>query len=707
MKSPANVVIAFVPKKGVAAKQNLENFVAHSRNLFCFEGVHDFNSAIWPLGMSVNSRGRREQRSLRFSKFRIVGHSEEPPLLHENFAPFAKAYISYMQVTKPVEVGGVEVRLAALRALEQSLQSSGKSCPTGITASTFDASLSLIVQRKRSAGWTYRVGQALEKIASFLDENRLSAIRCRWQNYANPPEDCRNKIGEAFETARKKKLPKKEHLEALAFAFHGAEAHLDIVATSALALLLCQPSRLSEVLCLPVDCIVSREDGKRGLLLRWWPSKGGAPTLKPVPAAMTEVAETAVVKLLKASSAARTVAKFYEQDRTRIYLQPRFEKLRNKELLSCREVGYVLFGDSFDTNCVKGGLASEEEKLRNVIAWLQSNGIRMPGGQQFCRDQVLAAIDIPRVRFKDLEHKILTLLPRDFPIFDKLTNLKYSDALFVARTNELSLHKRPYACMIVAVQAFSIRKNLGIDPRYNSSLYTRTKVPIELYEDINMTSHKPRHFLDTIANAANMDSFDIAMWAGRKNVRQNDAYDHVSAEERAVEMRPSVIAAMEAAAPDSHVHRYIPIRRSDLDVNDMRSGHITDLGYCMHDFSMSPCGRFGEHINCEEHQIVKGDAMCDGNIRAALLEQVRLLNIAKRALLRGNQAARTWVETHERQLELLQDIVTVLDDPRTEDGSLIRLNGRLTPTRVSRPVPGRAGSNQEFPKLVPPKKKPD
>lgn len=705
MTVPNNAVIAFVPKKGIVAKQNLENFVTHSKTLFCFAGTHEFDSPSWSLGSTVNTRGRREQRWLRFSKLKIGRQSAEPSLLHEDFAPFAKAYISYMQVCKPVRAGSLWERLSALQALEQALENSGKSCPTGISAVTFDAALALIVQRKRSVAWTYRVGQALEKIANFLDENRLSTVRCRWKSYAYPPQDYRNKIGEAFEAAKKKKLPKKEHLEALALAFHGAEEHLDVVATSALALLLCQPSRLSEVLCLPTDCIVNRQDGKPGILLRWWPSKGGDPTLKPVPLTMTEVAESAVRKLFDASSAARKVAKFYEKNKTRIYLQPRFVGLRKKELLSCREVGYVLWGDAFDKNWVKEDAATEREMLRSVLVWLKHNEIRIPNGQEFCIAHAHAAIDIPRVSFKELEGKILELLPRDFPIFDKLTNLKYSDALCIARKNELGLLKRPLACMIVPVQPHNITKTLCVDPTHRSSLYSRTSVPRELYEDINITSHQPRHFLDSIANAANMDTFDIAAWAGRKNVRQNDAYDHIGADERAAEMRPSVIAALEAAAPDARVSRYIPIRRSELDANEMRSGHITDLGYCVHDFSESPCGRFGEHISCEEHQIVKGDAKCESNIRAALQEQVRLLNIAKRALLRGNQSARTWLETHERQLELLQDIATILDDPKTEDGSLVRLSGGRKPTRISQPVPAGSVINEEFPKLVPTKRK--
>ncbi len=48
---------------------------------------------------------------------------------------------------------------------------------------------------------------------------------------------------------------------------------------------------------------------------------------------------------------------------------------------------------------------------------------------------------------------------------------------------------------------------------------------------VQITTHMARHYLNTIANKAAVPQADIALWSGRKNLRQNAAYDHETAEE--------------------------------------------------------------------------------------------------------------------------------------------------------------------------------
>ncbi len=45
---------------------------------------------------------------------------------------------------------------------------------------------------------------------------------------------------------------------------------------------------------------------------------------------------------------------------------------------------------------------------------------------------------------------------------------------------------------------------------------------------IRMNTHQFRHWLNTLAQAGGMSQLEIARWSGRKDVRQNAAYDHVS-----------------------------------------------------------------------------------------------------------------------------------------------------------------------------------
>lgn len=215
-------------------------------------------------------------------------------------------------------------------------------------------------------------------------------------------------------------------------------------------------------------------------------------------------------------------------------------------------------------------------------------------------------------------------------------------------------------------------------------MYLRTGVKNSEHDLISIKSHQPRHFLNTLANAANMDGFDIAAWSGRKFSQQNSVYDHVSSAVRAEEMRPTVLSAVSAAAPAHRLGKYIPIRRENFSVGDIKAAHLTDLGHCVHDFTMSPCLHFADHINCNEHEVIKGESQTNENIRQALSESQKLVAIAQRAWRRGNNPAKIWLEHHQSRIDHLRDIIAILDDPNVEAGTAIRLsNGKIT----SRVVP--------------------
>jgi len=678
--------MAFLPAADCSAYENIKSLIIHCRALNPFEGTHDFDSLTWSLGISTNSRARRESRTISFVKLTLSGRKRSLQPLHADFSPFAKAMVTYFQISQPVLTSGVDIRLKALQALECALLKSQYSCPTALRGETFNYALS-ILSKLVGPEYLYRAGQTLERFAAFLDKNRLTAVRCSWRNFAPPPEGHHNKLGEQYEAAKKRKLPKSEHLQAIGLAFHGARKPCDIVATSAVALLLCQPSRISEVICLTLNCLVPRADGKAGVLLRWFPSKGGTPTLKPVPTTMTDIATEAVARLTATSQPARKIAEFYEDNPKKIYLDDKREKLRRKRLLSCREAGYILWGDLFDVNPATGKAADDIEKLRSVLTWLRRHEVPIPVGQAYCRSHKASALDIPRVPFTNLQRVILKMLPQDFPIFDKCSNVRYSETIFVVRANELSLHSRPLACVIVPVQPHHIGRHLLPNAEHGTSLYSRTGVPKELYEQIRLTSHQARHFLDTLANSANLDSFDISSWAGRKSREQNTVYDHVSATERAVEMGPSVLKAMEVAAPRSTLQQYAPVNRHDFDKQSIRTGHVTDLGFCAHDFSVAPCGKFAEHITCDEHFIVKGNEQHELNLRTSLAENRRLKIISQRELMRGNLSARSWLEAHEKRVSLIQGLIALLEDPNIENGTVLKLSQADFYTRISKPIP--------------------
>jgi hypothetical protein len=52
-----------------------------------------------------------------------------------------------------------------------------------------------------------------------------------------------------------------------------------------------------------------------------------------------------------------------------------------------------------------------------------------------------------------------------------------------------------------------------------------------------VNTHRPRHYLNTMANKASVPQADIALWSRRKNFHTNSAYDHETEQELLARIR--------------------------------------------------------------------------------------------------------------------------------------------------------------------------
>lgn len=671
----------FIPFPNSPALFNLRRFVALCRNELAIFGAIDFEAERWEVGTVLNSDNMRGNFSIAFCTLAASRQrGEKQPLAHE-YSGFAKGYIRYMHAIEPVSKTPTSTRLRALQTVEQALLATGVACPTRITSTILDNAAS-IAKEHFGVGKAYQIGRALSRLSKFIDENRLSRVRTSWVSFLAVPADFGVKLGTEFEERRAKKLPMQEHIEALGEAFHRATKPRDLLVSSVLGLLVCQPGRVSEVVRLSVDCLVPRGDGKRGFLLRYWAAKGGGAILKPVSATMSGVAEEAVRRLTAYSAPARLVAQHYESNPGTIFLSPKLSHLRSKPLLSVREVDEILWGDLQNFEEGMSEVDIDFKRLQNVLGWCSRNDVGAGADLRSAPGEV-GAMDMPRINFCDLERKILSMLPAGFPIFHKQSGLKYSEALCISRVHEYNPRKRVLVCTVRPVAEYEIARAVDeSSPHGMPSLFESTGVCDSEGRLIVILTHQLRHLLNTIAQSANMDAFDIAAWSGRKNVAQNSAYDHVSSAERIEEMRESVGRATGAFAPAVSKKTYIPILRSEWLSKRVQAGHTTDLGYCVHDFTMMPCPKFSDHISCDEHVVVKGDVDVERRVRLSLVENQVLVESALAALSAGRLSAKIWLETHEANVERLQQIVRLLDDPRVAAGALIRLTGSESPSRL-------------------------
>jgi hypothetical protein len=648
-------LIVFRPRVEIDAEANASAFIELCRSQLTIFGEDlDFESDGWDVtkALGLRARGKGRQRA----RFTTLGADDQP--LPEPFKSFSKAYFRYMFGLRPVKAIGM--RLIALRALAASAAEMGTSCIACIDASTFNRAAQIIGAKYQKAT-AYRIGQQLEMLAGFLDNSRLVRSRLGWVNFLSRPIDT-DRVGQAADEVRRSKLPSPAALAALPRIFRAAADPADIVISSAAAIMCAAPDRVSEVLTLPIDCEVdgfARLGEAAPYGLRWWPSKGGNPMVKWVVPSMSSVVREAIAKIRAVTEPAREVALWYEKHPDSIYLKPGLEYLRGRQLLTVIEVADIIgTGD----------------------------------GRAWCRNANLPIDAAGLVWFHAFERAVLRLLPHDFPILDPLTGLKYSEALFVVRRNELGQRRATYHCLVESVSGTKINDGLGSRAAHGvQSIFSRYGFREADGAEIRVNTHRFRHYLNTLAQAGGMSQIDIAKWSGRKDVRQNAVYDHVTPTQMLEKVRDALGDSSQMFGPLAEVPVNLPVSRDDFGRLRFPTAHTTDIGFCVHDYTMSPCEMHRDCVNCQDLVCVKGDVAKAERLRNRLAEAKRLLEHAEQARASDYAGSDRWMEHHRRTVERLTQLCVIMDSPDVPDGSCVQLGGRIG----GREIAGRPGLPEE------------
>jgi hypothetical protein len=110
------------------------------------------------------------------------------------------------------------------------------------------------------------------------------------------------------------------------------------------------------------------------------------------------------------------------------------------------------------------------------------------------------------------------------------------------------------------------------------------------------------------------------------------------------------------------------------------TAHTTDLGFCIHDYTMSPCQLHMDCIHCEDMVCVKGDEEKIQRLRQRLEEARALLVRAEEAVREGYAGSDRWLDHHKTTVDRLSQLCSIMDNPKVPNGSVIQLSPpRSTP----------------------------
>ena len=638
-------VVQFVPGAATDARTNVQHFVAASKATL--SGRMDWDADVWELTHDAIRAGRgRARATISFCTFDATAQPRSKAPLSQPFLDFAKAYVSHLRGFAPI-INHHNV-LSALRALEKALlRATGRSDVEATNGAVCNIAAGLL-KEKLSRSTAYGVGRQLRRLADLLSEKRMVAAPFQWQNPLPRGQEL-NRVGPEADEKRAKKMPSDAALDALPKCFLMATERRDVVVTSIAALLCTAPDRISEVFSLPVDCEVEREhQGKVTYGLRWWPEKGAAPMVKWIAPTMVDVAKSAIAKLRAACVPAREVAAWYRANPGRMFLAADLEHLRGKDDLTTHDVADIL------------GMA-----CASVTGWCRANSVPLrPRPNNRC---------YKFVRFADLERAVLAMLPHDFPVLCRRTGLRYDEALVVLRLHDTGSKRGSFRPMVVPVATDMVNAALGARP--NTSVFARFGFTEPDGAPIVVTTHQFRHWLNTLAQRGGMSQLDIAKWSGRKNVRQNKDYDHMTGDEL-VAMARGMTDGEKLFGPLAELAAKAPVSRDEFLALEFPTAHVTEIGFCVHDYTMLPCQQHRDCVNCNEHVCVKGGREKTRRIRHKLEVAEDQLRRAEEAKADGYFGADRWHDHHAATVRRLRALVAILDDPSVPEGSIVRLTAR-------------------------------
>ena len=645
-------IFLFTPKAQLDCRQNLEEFIVMCRDrLTVFGKELDWYSSAWPAVGNFTKKGASSR-----------GYTAEQ-LLDQGIMSFAKAYVRYQQGHNPNKLKN---EFKAIRCIESALLAiKGKADITLTDISVLDEAGRVATSYGASG---YQAGISLVKLVGFLNESEIIPAPLVWKNPVRKPKE---NIGTDLVSKQNRddKMPPAGSLEAIAeMFFNDLQGARDRFTTSIFALCLCAPSRITEVQDLPVNCLHWDTDtkGVERLGLRFYAGKGYESDIKWIPTVLKTVAQEAVRRLTELSEPGRALAKWLEDHPDKFYRHEDCPDVGENQELSneqaCQALGLT------------PGL-NARDALRS--------GLR--GYKPY--EEVYAKKDNVTLAFLNLF--IRSKLPKGWPWMNKERHIKYSEALCCYRQNELRMDFPPRPIILWSPGKSTFTSDINFIDGQERSIWERNGYKNLDGTPISMGAHQIRHYLNTLANRGDLGQMDIAKWSGRANIHQNATYNHMTDDEHVAMAREAGVGVALGK-----IQQNIPVTYADLEAIGEGVAHVTPYGFCVHDYSMVPCQKYRDCLNCTEQVCVKGETVKYERLKTQR-DGIRLQLVkAQAANEDGIYGADRWSQHQIKTLERVDQLIDILESKDIPDGTVVRLSSDQEFSPLKRAIASRSATPQ-------------
>lgn len=683
---PTNNIVDFKPRSQLAAEAQLAAFIEWAKQTLPKGIPNRVHASIRWEDDSWHPHGVQSCSFTALGSTKAVRKAMQAP-----FTEFAKAIAVYRRVY--LQKKFIDEWLGALKTLEVALfELTGTRDVTRISAAVCDTACNHMNRHWTKGNTAYGISKALEAIITLMRDKKLLKSDFRWTSplKLKPTGTLKQQRAD-----REQKLPNPEAIKALGEVFNNELTRpLDIVVTSACALLLSAPSRVGELADVELDCLVFKEDtqGNQRMFLRWYAEKKNQVMLKPVIAPeMEPVVERAITLLKPITDEARAYAAWLEDHPDEF---PPHEGLPSKgpdEPLTYTEVCAALklsAGNGprrrFNAKFLKD---MEKQKALSPVARALLAEIR-DGWDSSAGRRIFVKGRIESYEFDD--RCVITLrklnvllrekyLPKDFPYTTPYTEgkarVKYRDALFTVRTGAMAEDS-----------AFVVTHGFGVEIAANSGRLTvqlggtnnqkkRSLFERHGYHGVKVNTHAFRHELNTRMHQAGLSQLLIDAFSGRTTM--GSVYNHETVEERTqrvADYHPQTKHST-AAQRLEKVKTNQPL--SLIDVRELREGeqdrivHLGPYGVCVHNFTSEPCPKMGACLDCGRLGCIKGDDVKLSNLKEERDDLKRRLDKAVDAQSRGVFGASESAKKLGEKLFKCTALIHTLEDPKLENGAIV------------------------------------
>lgn len=278
-------------------------------------------------------------------------------------------------------------------------------------------------------------------------------------------------------------------------------------------------------------------------------------------------------------------------------------------------------------------------------------------------------------------------LPFNFPYASEKLNLRYSDKLFITlkyqtastrKTLPNQIETIKYAKWIDWLRFKHSKSRHSGKHTYQPSFFERISDEIYDLELDDFNSHAYRHMVNTACWLGGLSEWEINWWSHRKKIGQGRIYNHTSHEQQ---MNLVVHGAYKEAelSPKQRldaINNNLSVTRKNLGLSfeliPHGNGGFTfnhPLGTCSHNYSLGPCLKDMNCIECDENIYCKGDKRTLKN----LMEEFHFVN---QNLLEAQKSGDfLGITRFERRFSILDALIKTLgENSPLVDGDLVALS---------------------------------